>query len=316
MNQTMLMSALALAAVAAAAGLWLLDGRRNRTRRRVAALTALTKAPNAPKVAARPLLRSSRRDIGTLFDGVIGRHAPLAAPLPVSRTIAAALGVFSAACAHLFVHLFLGAPTPLGGVAALAAFLAVPRLVSRLSLGKQRFSLLDQMPDMLGLLVRTVRAGIPVTEGARLIAKECPSPTAEEFLAVVQAISVGTPLEDALEAMAQRTGMPEYRFFVTAIALQRETGGNLGETLDNLAGVIRARKELRLKAKALSAEARTSVYVLSALPFVTGAALSSLNPQYMEKMFYTQGGHMLLGLAAVLLVVGIGAMHLMIRRLG
>ena len=315
MNQTMLISLLALAA-AAAAGLWLLDGRRNRTRRRVTALTALTKAANAPKEVARPLLRSARRDIGTIFDGVIGRHAPLAAPLPVSRTMATALGVFSAACAHLFVHLFLGAPVPLGGVAAVAAFLVVPRIVSRLSLAKQRFSLLDQMPDMLGLLVRTVRAGIPVTEGTRLIAKECPSPTAEEFLAVVQAISVGTPLEDALEAMAQRTAMPEYRFFVTAIALQRETGGNLGETLDNLAGVIRARKELRLKAKALSAEARTSVYVLAALPFVTGAALSSLNPQYMEKMLYTQDGHMLLGLAAVLLVAGIGAMHLMIRRLG
>ncbi|WP_431858229.1 type II secretion system F family protein [Azospirillum sp.] len=313
MNRTMILAGLALLAFLAAACLWLLDRRRTQARRRV---IALSQAADRPKTVTRPLLRSSRRDAGSILDAVIGRHAPLAAPLPVTRPIGFALGALSAAGAHLFVHLFLAAPAGLGAAAALLAFLATPRVVCRVSLARQRFLLLDQMPGMLGLLVRAVRTGIPVTDGARLVANECPSPTAEEFLMVVQATLVGTPLEDALEAMAERTGMPEYRFFVTAISLQRETGGNLGETLTNLASVIRARKALRLKAKALSSEARTSVYVLSALPFVSGAALSALNPQYMDKLFHTQSGHTLLGLAGALLAVGVGSMQLMIRRLG
>jgi tight adherence protein B len=108
--------------------------------------------------------------------------------------------------------------------------------------------------------------------------------------------------------------MPEYRFFVTAVVLQRETGGSLAETLDNLSEVIRTRKAITLKAKALSAEARMSVYVLAVLPFVTVGALFVISPDYIGKLFEPDG-KMLLGIAAILMTLGLGSMQLMVRSI-
>ena len=174
--------------------------------------------------------------------------------------------------------------------------------------------LLDQFPDAIGLIVRAVRAGVPVTEGIRIVSAELPAPVGPEFRRVVDELAVGVDLETALWALAARTGLPEYRFFVVTVVLQRETGGNLTETLDNLADVIRKRRAVRQRAHALSAEARTSTYVLAALPFVSGAGLYVINPDYLTRLFTDPQGKLLLAAAATSLTLGLVTMKMLIRR--
>jgi tight adherence protein B len=113
--------------------------------------------------------------------------------------------------------------------------------------------------------------------------------------------------------MAERNNLPEYRFFATALSLQSQTGGGLTETLENLADTIRKRVAAKLRGRALAAEARMSCYILGALPLVTGALLTGINPNYMLVMFTDPSGRNLLLLAAVLLTAGGFAMRTMIR---
>ncbi len=314
MTDTLLLILMALVVIAAAGSLWFAESRhKRRVTQRVSILAGATVRR---REILKPLMRSKRRDPAALVDWVIGRHAPLAAPLPVSRLMALATGTVGAMTAYFVAHHFFGFSAWIVSLTTLGVFLGVPRFVCALSLSRQRFTLLDQMPDALGLLVRAARTGMPIAEGVTVVATESPQPTASEFLYASDAVSVGTPLEDALEKMAQRTGMAEYRFFVTAVTLQRETGGNLGETLDNLANTVRARKALRLKAKALTSEARSSIYVLVALPFVALGALTFLNPDYTSQLIDTQTGRSLLGAAGLLLTVGIVSMQMLMRRLG
>jgi tight adherence protein B len=199
-------------------------------------------------------------------------------------------------------------------VASLVAAVFVPRVAFAVAQGRVRRKLLNQFPDAIGLIVRAVRAGIPVTEGIAEVARELATPTGPEFKRIRDEISIGVDLETALWTAANRIRLPEYRFFVVTIVLQRETGGNLAEILESLAETIRKRKALRERAHALSAEAKTSVYILAALPFVAGAGLFVLSRAYIVRLFTTSDGKMLLGLAVVSLILGLGTMHLMIRR--
>ncbi len=109
------------------------------------------------------------------------------------------------------------------------------------------------------MIVRSVRVGIPVTEGIRTVAREAPRPTAQEFSLLADQIRIGMPIEEALRELATRNQLPEYRFFATALALQNQTGGGLAETLENLGDVIRKRVALKGRAHALASEARTSI---------------------------------------------------------
>ncbi len=209
---------------------------------------------------------------------------------------------------------FVGLPSAVMMAAAAGGAMLGARFVfgrARRALAER---LLDQFPDAIGLIVRAVRAGVPVTEGIRIVSAEMPAPAGPEFKRVIDELSVGVDLETALWSLATRTGLPEYRFFVVTIVLQRETGGNLTETLDNLADVIRKRRAVRQRARALSAEARLSIFILSALPFVAGSALYVMNRDYILRLFTTPEGKTLLGAAVVSLVLGLGTMHLMIRK--
>jgi tight adherence protein B len=274
----------------------------------------------APDAAVRPEEVTIRRTVQhkygmtELVDKLVGRNDPLAAPLFIKTVHAVVLAVIVFGIVFMMARSFLEMPVWIAVLAGSGGGLLVPRLVCAMALSNQRLKLLEQMPDALGLLVRAARSGMPVSEGVRVCANESASPTADEFRIIADQVAVGTPLDVALEEAANRTGMPEYRFFVTAVVLQRETGGSLAETLENLSEVIRTRKAIFLKAKALSAEARMSVYVLAALPFVSIGALSIINPDYISKLF-DPDGKILLGIAAILMTLGLGSMQLMIRSI-
>ncbi|MDE2582279.1 MAG: type II secretion system F family protein [Rhodospirillales bacterium] len=180
--------------------------------------------------------------------------------------------------------------------------------------GRYRQTLLEQLPDALAMIVRAVRVGIPVTEAIRAVAQEAQAPTAAEFARLYDSVLIGVPLEQGLRALGQRSGLGEYRFFATAIALQAQTGGALTEVLENLADVVRKRVALQSRGRALSSEARTSALVLAVLPLATGGMIAVLDPGYMAVLFTTPTGHTLFGAAALSLAIGVGAMRLIIQK--
>ena len=206
-------------------------------------------------------------------------------------------------------------------VVGLAGWLAFPELaiiLSRTVFGfyqrRRRKRLYDQIPDALSMVVRAVRAGLPVTEALRSVGRDAPVPTSREFARLGNDLSIGISLQDSLLALAARTELQEYRFFAVTLALQGQTGGNLTETLENLADVVRKRVALRARAIALASEARMTSYVLIGMPFFTTAALAFVAPSYLSVLFNTSQGRTMLLVAVGLLVSGIVAMRTMISR--
>ncbi len=179
---------------------------------------------------------------------------------------------------------------------------------------KRQKRLYMQLPDALATIVRSVRVGIPVTESLRAVARDAPEPTAEEFRRLADQVRIGAALEKALIETATRSGVAEYRFFATAIALQAQTGGGLTETLETLADVIRKRIALRKRGFALAAEARTSAALLAALPFVTAGAMAVLNPSYIVVLIIDPTGQKILAAAFGMLFTGMGVMKFIIRK--
>ena len=179
---------------------------------------------------------------------------------------------------------------------------------------RQTQTLYKQFPDALATIVRSVRVGVPVSESIRTVAKESLQPTATEFGRVADQITIGVPLDEALRDLAMRNQLPEYRFFATALSLQSQTGGGLTETLENLADTIRKRVAAKAKGNALAAEAKTSTYVLGALPIVMGGLIFIVNRAYISILFTDDSGRKLLFLAVGMLGAGFYAMRTIIRK--
>lgn len=179
---------------------------------------------------------------------------------------------------------------------------------------QHRRRLFIQLPDALGLVIRATRIGIPATEAMRTVAKEAPMPTAEEFRKIADRLSIGMPFDRALEETAMRNGVPEYRFFSTAMSLQAQTGGGLSETLENLADVVRKRVALRARGLALASEARTSAAILAGLPFGAGGLIALLNPSYAAVLVNDESGQRILALAIGMLLFGVFSMQTIIKK--
>ena len=156
----------------------------------------------------------------------------------------------------------------------------------------------SNFPDAIELMVRGLRSGLPITETLGIVASEIPGPVGLEFRIVADKMKIGRTMEAALQETADRLGTPEFQFFVITLAIQRETGGNLAETLSNLADVLRKRAQMKLKIRAMSSESKASAYIVGSLPFVVFTLVYMINPHYMGGFFTDQR----------LIVAGIGAM--------
>jgi tight adherence protein B len=130
-----------------------------------------------------------------------------------------------------------------------------------------------------------LRSGLPVTETLGVVATEVPGPVGEEFKLITDRIKVGRTMEDALQDTANRLDMPEFSFFCITLAIQRETGGNLAETLSNLADVLRKRAQMKLKIRAMSSESKASAYIVGSLPFLVFTMIFLINPDYLSGFF-------------------------------
>jgi tight adherence protein B len=168
---------------------------------------------------------------------------------------------------------------------------------------RQRF--LSVLPDTLDLIVRAVRAGIPAVQAICTAGVESEEPVRSTFRTMGDALLVGAELKDVLEQAAGRLQVADFSFFSICLILQRETGGNLGDTLENLAGIVRTRRDIRAKSKALTAEGRLASKMIAAVPFSIMGFLYLVNRSYLELLTSTHAGHKILELAAVLLTVGL-----------
>ena len=142
-----------------------------------------------------------------------------------------------------------------------------------------------KFPDAIELLVRGLRSGLPVTETMGIVSSEVPGPVGEEFKLISERIKIGKTIDDALQDTANRLGTPEFQFFCITLAIQRETGGNLAETLANLADVLRKRAQMKLKIRAMSSESKASAYIIGVLPFGVFGLIYTVNPGYVHKFF-------------------------------
>lgn len=146
----------------------------------------------------------------------------------------------------------------------------------------------SRFPDAIDLLVRGLKSGLPVTETFLVVSQELPGPVGEEFKGVVERIRIGNTMEAALVESADNLGTAEFQFFCITIAIQRETGGNLAETLGNLSDVLRKRAQMKLKIRAMSSEAKASAYIVGALPFFVFAIVWTMNPEYLNGFFHEE----------------------------
>ena len=172
----------------------------------------------------------------------------------------------------LFIGLLIGA--------------GLPHMVVNFLVGRRIKNFTTNFPDAIELLVRGLKSGMPVSETLSVIAKEIAGPVGEEFKLVVEKIKIGKSMEDALQETADRLGTAEFQFFVITLAIQRETGGNLAETLANLADVLRKRAQMKLKIRAMSSEARASAYIVGSLPFFVSGMIWTVNQKYLEGFFH------------------------------
>jgi tight adherence protein B len=142
-----------------------------------------------------------------------------------------------------------------------------------------------KFPDAIDLLVRGLRSGLPVTETLGVVSQEVPGPVGIEFKGIIDRIKVGKTMEDALQDTANRLNISEFNFFCITLAIQRETGGNLAETLSNLGDVLRKRAQMKLKIKAMSSEAKASAYIVGSLPFIVFLLITWANADYISGFF-------------------------------
>ena len=161
----------------------------------------------------------------------------------------------------------------------------LPHMVVNWHVGRRLNKFITKFPDALELLVRGLRSGLPVSETLGVVVSELPGPVSEEFKLVTDRIRLGRTMEEALQDAADRLNIAEFSFFCITLAIQRETGGNLAETLAGLADVLRKRAQMKLKIKAMSSESKASAYIIGSLPFIVFALIYSINPKYMGRFF-------------------------------
>jgi tight adherence protein B len=193
---------------------------------------------------------------------------------------------------------FRGAPFLLALFVGLFCGIGGPHFIVGKMIQRRVTKFTSNFPDAIELMVRGLRSGLPITETLGIVASEIQGPVGIEFRMVSDKMKIGKTMEAALQDTADRLGTPEFQFFVITLAIQRETGGNLAETLSNLADVLRKRAQMKLKIRAMSSESKASAYIVGSLPFVVFGLVWMVNPGYMSGFFSDQR----------LMVAGMGGM--------
>ncbi len=208
---------------------------------------------------------------------------------------------------------FLKMPWYAMAILPVAAGLVIPRWLVNF-IRKRRFKkFTNEFPNAVDVIVRGVKAGLPLHDCIRVIAQESAEPVRSEFRTISEAQSMGVSLADAVVRMPERVPIPETNFFAIAIAIQQKSGGNLSEALGNLSRVLRERKKMKGKIGAMSMEAKASGAIIGALPFIVMALVFITSPGYIMLLFTQQMGHLILAAAGFWMFCGIMVMRKMIN---
>jgi len=269
------------------------------------------KPDSAPKRSIRKTAPGPSWSLGWLAEA-LGHNPRLAPAYRASVLLVAGSSIVLGLVVFVAVKSAFGAGG--AGVAGLLIALALARFQFRRKTRRYTHLLFIQIPDALALVVRSVRAGLPVAEALSNVSLESPSPTSDEFAHMMGEVALGVPLDAALWSLYERTGLREYSFLAVTLGLQSQAGGSLAETLENLVDMVRRRVAMFGKARALSAEARTSSAILAGMPFATALLLAVVNPGYISELFTDPRGTKFLIAFAVLLSCGLLSIRWLLQR--
>jgi len=261
-------------------------------------------------------LRKSDSSIVQL-DRLINHYLPNPAKLrlrmartgrPISLGVYVLCSLIVVVVGILIPHQLIRFPIALAVPIGLMLGLSLPHLVVSIMIAKRKKRFLATFPDALDVLIRGLKAGLPAAESIRIVGQEMAGPVAEEFARISDSIKMGAEFDEVLWSAADRIDLPEFSFFVITLSIQRETGGNLGETLENLVEMLRKRRMVRLKVKALSSEAKASAIIVGSLPFALFGVLYMLNREYISVLFTHPTGPYLIATALGMLSMGVAVM--------
>jgi tight adherence protein B len=207
----------------------------------------------------------------------------------------------------------MGVPALLGVLEAAATGLWIPHAVIGFLMKRRRNAFLKLFPDAIGLIVRGLRAGLPVSETISVVGREIASPVGDDFRRIADQVRLGQALDAAMWHAAKRLSLPEFNFLVISLSVQRETGGNLAETLENLELILRRRQQMRLKIRAMASEATASALIIGALPLVMAVLMYMVSAEYIRLLFTAPLGRLMLGAGVASLTIGGVIMRKMVR---
>jgi tight adherence protein B len=201
----------------------------------------------------------------------------------------------------------------LSPIVGLIGVFGVPRWFVNKLVVRRQTKFTRELPNAVDIVVRGMKSGLPLNECLAIVARESDEPLAEEFREVIDQQRVGVPLGEALERLTMRMPLPEVRFLAIVVAIQQQAGGNLSEALGNLSTVLRDRFQLKMKVKALSAEAKASAWVLASLPPIVTFMVYGTSPEYISVLFNTRTGNFALMFCGLWMLTGILVMRKMIN---
>jgi tight adherence protein B len=223
--------------------------------------------------------------------------------------------VLSAVAGVIFtiVPMVLGMPWFIFLGLGFVGFLGFPRWFLGFLRKRRQNVFLNDFADAIDVMVRGLKAGLPVSEAMKIIAGESRPPVGPEFAEVVEGQRVGISIDQGIERMVDRMPLSEVNFLAIVMTIQSKTGGNLSEALSNLSRVLRDRKKMKQKIKAVSQEAKSSAAIIGSLPFIIMGALTLLNPNYLNPLFNTEMGNILLVGSGTWMLIGVLVMRKMIN---
>lgn len=310
-----------LAAVAVGGIVWvfvypILSGERKAERR----MESVAKAAPAARVARN---QRSRRDVveSTLkeFEDRQKKNRKLPLPVRIEQAglkwskqkfmlVSAGIGL-----GLFMVALLIGPGLPAAAAIGFAGAFGLPRWLLSYLKKRREAKFLDSFPDAVDIIVRGVKAGLPLLDCMKMIATEAPEPLKSEFRVIVETQAVGMPLGEACNKLYERTPVAEANFFAIVVSIQQKAGGNLSEALGNLSRVLRDRKKMKAKIRAMSQEAKASAGIIGALPVAVMALVYITSPQYISLLFTDPVGHLMLAGSAAWMMMGVLVMKKMIN---
>ena len=212
----------------------------------------------------------------------------------------------------VLVMVLVGTPLVALGAAFVGA-LGLPRWALNYLRKRRQNVFINEFPNAIDIIVRGVKAGLPLGDCIRMVAAEAQEPVKSEFRRLVEMQGIGIPMADAVERFYERLGLSEANFFAIVITIQQKSGGNLSEALGNLSRVLRERRKMQNKIQAMSMEAKASASIIGALPIMVGLGLYFLSPEYISMLWKTNLGLVMLGGCAIWMGAGIMVMRKMIQ---